>query len=307
MEDSEYELNNNQKTLLLTVFIVSCSISVLMSLLIFIFYLLYSKVQKNFASQLIITIAIMDFFTWGLRIVSSSYSLTHDFETYEEIAPPICVLSGFLFSFLNLIVFFSVLVIGYCLYSDFVFSRDISPQRHKMFAFIFFSACILSIIPFFTSSYGKIDDVKCWLVDYWERIFTFYFPLWVIILIDCYFIVKVILKLRHMQIEPHIKNKLIFKFALFPLLMFISWAPSSIRRATDSPNFQLEVFMYAVMPLQGVFNPLAYGLINSEVKDKIIAFFTCDCRKLRRNTQNSCQEIILNEANNNTHCNSIND
>lgn len=267
--------------MLLSVFISSCSISVFMSLSIFIFNLIYSNIRNNLACQLILTISLMDFFTWGLRIISSAYSLSHNFETYEELSIPICILSGFLFSFLNLIVFFSVLVIGYCLYSEFVFSKDISQERHKAFVFIFFNSMTLSIIPFFTHSYGKIDEVKCWLVDYWERIFTFYFPLWAIILIEFYFIIRVIFKLWTLNLEPKIQRKLILKFSLFPILMFISWAPSSIRRASDSPNFTLEVVMYAFMPLQGFFNPLAYGLINSEVEEKVLAFLKCPCRKMK--------------------------
>ena len=293
-ENGAHFLDNNQKVILLTTFIISCALSVIMSLLIFVFYILYSSIRKNFASQLIITISLMDFFTWGLRLISSIYTLSNNFKTYEESSHFICTLSGFLFSFFNLIVFFAVLIIGFSLFLQFNYSMDISSKRKYIFAFIFIISFILSCIPLITDSYGKIDDVKCWIMDYWNRIFTFYIILWIIFIIDFVLIIKVILKLRRMKIDSNIQKKLIWKFALFPILMFISWAPSSIRRLMDTHNFGLEVFMYAAMPLQGVFNPIAYGLINSDVKEKILSFFRCDWEKLKlKNRRES--PIIMKE------------
>ena len=279
-DDGHVMTNPTDKTNILYISLAFCTLSVFMSLLILVFYALYSSFRKNFASQLIVTISLMDLISWGVLIISSIFSLTHDMKTYEEYSHPICVLNGFLFSFLNLVVFFSVLIIGYSLFSEFIYSYDISQKRHTMFAFIFISSFILSIIPLFNDEYGKVDDVKCWIVNYWERIFLFYVPLWLITIIDFVLMLKVIRKLQGINVQDNMKRKLILKFALFPILMFVSWAPSSVKRVWDVDNMILEGIMYAMMPMQGVFNPLAYGLINSDVKEKILAFLLCQWKDL---------------------------
>lgn len=289
---------------ILIFFIISCSLSVFMSFLIVILYFKYASIKKNMAAQLIITMSILDIFTWFFRIIAAVYKLSTN-ETYEETNHSLCVFFGFLWSFFNLITFFIVFTIGFGVYYGYKYKSDLEKHKKTLYFIIFILALVLSCIPFFSSSYGEIDHVKCWIDDYNLRIFTFYLPLWLVFLFNCYFIGYVILKLRLMPIDTSVQRKLILKFSLFPLLMFLAWFPSSIRRSSNSDNFALELFMYIMMPLQGVFNPIAYGLINEDVEKKMKEFFFCQCEKEKNdNVENSSNtDISIAERNSNNHLN----
>ena len=55
--------------------------------------------------------------------------------------------------------------------------------------------------------------------------------------------------------------------------MIICWIPGMIQKTFDFENILLKGITYFMMPLQGVFIPLIYGLVNKDVKQKFIAFF----------------------------------
>ena len=293
--------DDDKKTALMIVLIVSAFISVCMSTLIFVFYFLFSSFRKNFSSQLIIAISFLDILTWSLRIISSIYSLANDFETFENTAPIICQVFGFFFSFVNLMTFLLVLVIGISLYVDFVYSINLGSKKCLIYFLVFLIAFILATLDLCLGAYQNIPhDVKCWIRDYELRLLTFYSVLWIVFILDLFFMGAIIWKLKKMPINTEMQRKLALKFSLFPLAMFITWAPSSIRRIINDNSFGFEVFIYFITPLQGFLNGLAYGMINKHVKQKLIAFFTCDCMNLKKDcikqlieTQSLNSEIIV--------------
>lgn len=281
------------------IFLVSCSLSVFMSSLISFFYFKYGTIKKSFPAQLIVSMAVLDAFTWSFRIIAAIYKLKTN-NTFEEKGSFLCSFFGFLWSFFNLITFFIVLLIAIGIYSASYHGTQISRHKKKCLIFLISPPLILSLIPFLNGTYGEIDEIKCWINEYYTRIFTFYFPLWVIIILNLIFIVLAIIKLRKLPISRSSQRKLAYKIALFPLLMLISWLPSSIRRTLDSDNLALELFMYFVMPLQGVFNPIAYGMINVKVEKKLKAFFFCRWYDLKESEtdMNDIADYLANYSNN---------
>ena len=292
----QFVIESGQKMALMIVLIFSSLLSVFTSLLITIFYLMYASFRKNFSSQLIVAISLLDTFTWTLRIISSIYSLTHDFKTFEDTAPAFCQAFGFLFSFMNLMTFFLVLVIGLSLYCDFLYSINLGSRKKLIYSIIFLLAFAISSIDLGLHAYEKIPgDIKCWIRDYSLRLLTFYMILWIVFLLDSYFMITIIRRLKKMPVNNEVKSKLILKFSLFPIFMLITWGPSSIRRIFGINYFPFEVFIYFITPLQGFLNALAYGMINSIVKEKLIAFFLCDWEKLAA-TKEVIDEKSLNKS-----------
>lgn len=243
--------------------------------------------------------AMLDAFTWSFRIIAAVYKLKTN-KTFEEEGSFLCSFFGFLWSFFNLITFLIVLLIAFGIYSASYYGTQISRHKKKCIAFLIVPSLILSLIPFLNGTYGEIDEIKCWINEFYTRIFTFYLPLWIIMILNFFFIVSAIIKLRKLPINKSSQRKLAYKIALFPLLMLISWLPSSIRRTLNSDNLALEFFMYFAMPLQGVFNPIAYAMINVKVERKLKAFFLCRCYDLKETgmDMNDTADYLANYSNN---------
>lgn len=302
-KDLTSEMDASKQMALMITLIFSSSLSVFMSTLIFIFYVLFSSFRKSFSSQLIISISVLDIITWTLRIISSAYSLAHDFETFENSAPAACQIFGFLFSFLNLMTFFLVLTIGVSLFLDFFYAINLEKYKKTIFFLVFLVAFIIAFIDVLLDAYGKvINDVKCWINDYKVRILTFYIVLWFVFLVDCILMGAIIYRLKKVAINTEVQTKLIWKFSLFPLFMLITWGPTSIRRLLNTNYYPFELFIYFITPLQGFFNAFAYGLINKDVKAKLFAFFICRWDQLKTsNSINSLESEVCEDLNQNIH------
>lgn len=297
------ETDTSKGMALMITLIFSSSLSVFMSTVIFIFYLLYSSFRKSFSSQLIISISILDIITWTLRIISSAYSLAHDFETFEDSAPAACQIFGFLFSFLNLMTFFLVLTIGISLFLDFFYAINLEKKKKTIFFLVFMVAFIIAFIDILIDGYGKVNhDVKCWINDYKIRLLTFYIVIWLVFLVDFILMAAIIYRLKKVAINTEVQTKLIWKFSLFPLFMLITWGPTSIRRLLNTNYYPFELFIYFITPLQGFFNAFAYGLINRDVKAKLFAFFICRWDQLKLSSSiNNIEEEICDELNQSIH------
>lgn len=267
-------MSENQKELLY-IFITTCSLSVFMSSLVTIMYFKYGAVTKNFPAQLIMAMSILDVLVWFPRIISSIYKLQTG-ENLEEGERNICIIFGFTFIFFSLITFFITLMISFGIYSSVVHKIIIANHKKTCIFIIIILPLIFSTIPFTTNSYGEIDDIKCSITNYFERVTTFFVVLWIIFFLNAFFIISTIVKLKRPPYKEESVQRIVYKIALFPLFMFVSWAPSSIYRILQSDNLFLGVLTYLLVPLQGVFNPIAYGLINEKIEKIAKKIFCCN-------------------------------
>lgn len=267
------------ENLIIFIDLATCSLSVFMSSFLAFLYFKYASIKNSFPSQLIVAMAILDVITWTIRIIATIFRIIAG-ATFEVKERNICVLSGFLFSFLNLITFFIILFISFGIYSQSHLSINISNFKRICSSLIIFPSLILAVVPVFTQSYGELDHIKCWIKDRTILIITFYIPLWCVFASTVFFIVSAIFKLKRLPINSHFTSKLIYKISLFPLIMFICWTPSSIYRVLNSDTVYLEILTYVLVPLQGVLNPIAYGLINEKIEKKMKAFFGWNCNEM---------------------------
>lgn len=284
VQSSKYE------NLIICIDLATCSLSVFMSSFLTFLYFKYTSIKKSFPCQLIVTMAILDVITWTIRIIATIYRINVGM-TFEVKERNLCILSGFLFSFINLITFLIILVISFGIYSQSHLSINISNFKMTCTSLIIFPSFILSIIPIFTQSYGEIDHIKCWIKDRTILLITFYVPLWLVFVSTAFFILSAIFKLKRLPINFLSEKKLIYKISLFPIIMFICWTPSSIYRVLNSDFIYLEILTYMVVPLQGVLNPIAFGLINERIEKKMKAFFCCNCTEMNDNITDGENEI----------------
>ena len=77
------------------------------------------------------------------------------------------------------------------------------------------------------------------------------------------------------------------RFSWFPFIMMICYFLSSIRRIIQAftahdGGFGLTIAMYILMPLQGLFNTIVYGMFEECVRVRIRAFMRCDWEEIQR-------------------------
>jgi hypothetical protein len=264
---------SENENLLLYIFVTTCSLSVIMSSMLSILYFKYGSLKKNFPAQLIITMSLLEILIWSPRIISSIYKLQTG-DNMEVGQKEVCVIFGFTFIFFNMINFFITLVISFGIYSSVLHNIIIAKHKKICIGIIILFPLLFSLIPFITESYGQIDDIKCSITNYPERLACFFVILWIIFILNAFFIISTIIRLKK---RPYNKafHRIVYKIALFPLFMFIAWAPSSIYRILELDNLILGVLTYLLVPLQGFFNPIAYGLINEKIEKKIKKFIGC--------------------------------
>ena len=287
-------------------------ISVASSGIVVFFYLAYRRMRREFLSTLIFLLAVLDILCWGNIIITSSYYLNQQ-KDFSNASPGFCVFLAFFWSFSELLNYSVTLLITVALYLALMRHVDPALYKNKMLISIFIVCLVLSLIPFMVASneqdssisYGPVDDVKCWITHKDLRIYCFYVPLWLIIVVNCSVMI-IFMKGLNLEVFNQLHDQYHTRFTMFPLIMMICYFISSIRRiiqaaANDEKagGFGLELAMYIFMPLQGLFNTIVYGLFEEFIKVRISAFLRCDCGKLKELEMEAENEILQENQNNN--------
>lgn len=165
-------------------------------------------------------------------------------------------------------------------------------------------ACLALI--FSTGVYGQAGG-GCWIrnsaLGSALRFLTFYVPLWLVVVYSswvywnatdimerllaeqdaAYASGEAVENSRRAEMEH--EQRSLKRLLVFPLLLVLCWAPSSIRRIIDifEPDFSVSVLDYlssAVWPLQGLLNAVFYGATPA-VRDAVFGRLEHSTRKLR--------------------------
>ena len=286
--------NSEKENLTIASILLTCSIiSVTSSAIVVFFYVSYRRMRREFLSTMIFLLAVLDIFMWGVIIITSSYYINtnHDLSYY----PNLCVFLAFFWSLSALLNYSVTLLITIALYLALIKNIDPVIYNRKMFIVVFITCLILALIPFMVpnddrgsdTSYGPVDQVKCWITHEQLRIYCFYVPLWVIIIVNlCVFII--FKRGLNLEVFNTLHDRYQTRFTMFPLIMMVCYIISSVRRiiqAITDNNYDggvvLEIFMYILMPLQGLFNTIVYGMFEEFIRVRIIAFMKCDCKALQ--------------------------
>lgn len=303
------ELSKDDIRTLLIVFLCTSTLAVFSQLFILIFYLIFInlKLPKHFPFRLIVLLAISDIAIWGQRIVTNIEKLASGY-TSNEYSHELCIFEGFMDNFFTLMNILTTFAISFCLMLEVNFKINTQVYEKYFYIFIFLYSFIFSLIPIIKNAYGVNDNIRCSITRLDKDLYRyigFYIHLWLIFILNCICLVIILCELKNLG-QKTLKN--VKKLIGLPIIMLIFWIEPSIRLIInkDYDSYTLVLLQFILMPMHGFANAIAYGLVNSLVKQKIVAFFKCDFKdfflkkneedldKINKNNNNFNEEIMQN-------------
>lgn len=258
-------------------FLISCSLSVICTGLFLIFFLRYGKLKDNFASQLILVLAISDLICWAQCFITILYVLISGTPA-NEFNEGICIYIGYIVNLSALVILITVFLISFSIYLSTVKNICITKYQVRIWLISAGIALILSFLPFIFSAYGPVDSVLCWVVSKQVKFYSYYFLILLIFFIDYFCIVRALAVINRLPLQYQVKVKLRRHLIFFPLVFIFSFSAGLINSIIsvllpDLDIFWLEVLDYILEPLDGILNPIAYMLINEKMMKGIRRFF----------------------------------
>jgi hypothetical protein len=140
----------------------------------------------------------------------------------------------------------------------------------------------------FTQTYGP-SGVFCWIATQANTPGTksltiiYYIFTWSIILLNSFFVIKLILQLRdELKCEKELVDKYTRKLRLYPLVQIVSYIPCTINRiynlSSGGDNFYLMMSQIILDSLTGLMFSFVYGF-NASVKKNLSECCTLLCCK----------------------------
>lgn len=248
----------------------------------------------------------IDILSWCNIIITAAYYLIHE-NPISCASIDFCIFMAWVWSFSELLNFGVTLLISISLYLALMKNVDPTIYKKHMLGILFVVALILSFIPFWVHangdvkgnliwdndeklqamSYGPVDFFKCWITNRRLRILAFYVPMWLVILLNI-IIMVIFMRGIHTEIYTEFHDRYQTRFTMFPLIMTVCYVFSSIRRimqdysGQDETPAAVDVLMYILMPLQGLFNTIVFGMFEEFIRVRMIAFLTCNQKALNQ-------------------------
>ena len=300
MSSSDTENSLDVNTQAITVlYLISSVISVLFSFISIFLYMKYATLTHNYAAKLIVLLSIADICGWTPGIITSIETLVTQ-ETQNKFNGASCVFLAVWKTFFNNMTNVCVLLIGFFLFLNVYCQKNPNSFQKLAYILAFILTAVLTAIPGIVNMYGDVDGSTCWIQGYYMRLGVFYIPLIVILIVDFILIYLTNRKIKTLDLMADYQRNLIAKFISFPIIMLICWGPGTLKRIIDiyveNPDnlLFLKYMMYILMPLQGVFNPLAYLFINDTLRYKIMAHFKMEDNNVSINREID-GEALLND------------
>lgn len=288
-------------------------ISIIFCLLICVFYGKYGHMKINFQAKLIFFVAFIDMISaLSSMIPSLVYVITYDnIFTYSE---ALSYFFGVLRVFSEFLEFFTTTLITYSLHLAINKNFDVIKNEKKYFIILFTFPIILTLIPVFVEigtgkpAYGEADQINCWLLNEYCRIFVFFLTWLVLTLLNLYYIYKI----KHGLREPMYQDKNFSKKLIYiPIILFICYIFNFVRRILNNLNdldgdtfdpLVVVYFMFICMPLLGFFNSIVLGSIDDGVRERIKALFLCDMQKFQEIDEEHKKVLLLMEEDTSFRC-----
>jgi len=257
----------DQNAALSAVRVVGSTVSMIGSGFIILMYLAYTDLRK-FAFRLVAMLSVCDLIL-GFGIYLGDGTVDNS----------LCRFQAFIIQFGSMGGVFWTAVIAYSIREVVL----VQPRNDRIednmscyHAFVWTTAFISSILPFFTNSYGNADG-WCWISKYGDhetaswgtfwRMTCFYIPLWVTI-----FFIIVVYRRTLRVLDRSAEN--FRRMRWYPLVLIIIYFFATVDRVWQlfgTPNYELCVFRVFFASLAGFFNAFIYGWTPA-VQDK---FRTC--------------------------------
>lgn len=266
----------DETEIIVIIFLIISIIAVLFQLFVCYFYIRYVNLlsKDNYPFRLIFILSFCDILVWAMRIESNLIKLSTGTTMYK-INEPLCVFAGFAWNFLILLNVIMTFLISLSLFLKML---NIDPRKYEIhfYFFSFIYAILFSCVPFFDDiGYGEVDQIKCWVTHDSYRFASFYSHLWIIFILNIIFLCYFFHFLKRKKVFCPEVYALTKKLIFFPIIMGICWTEPSLRRICILANydsFTLKLLQYIFMPCQGIANAFVYGLVNEDVKIKMMKF-----------------------------------
>lgn len=97
----------------------------------------------------------------------------------------------------------------------------------------------VTLLPLTTNAYGKTDDESSWCfitdrtdspswgILVWD-LCSFYIWIWIVVLVNIYFVSNVLYKLKKMEKIDSILRAQVGKLCLYPIAAIICWTPATV-------------------------------------------------------------------------------
>ncbi|OMJ80129.1 hypothetical protein SteCoe_19670 [Stentor coeruleus] len=202
---------------------------------------------------------------------------------YASIPQDICSATAFFYVFSCFETNYWSLIIAYTIYQVLVKKNFNVESKYKILIwFGLGSGILLSIIPIFFDSYGKIY-LGCSLVQSFQgeifKLLIIYIPGLTIACINTSIFVKVYFVLKNNENEiQELEEINAEKLFYYPAILLLCLFPGMVMRIVEFARFnfiELTFLAYTTWGLQGFFNALAYSL-SKPVKEYISE---CFCKK----------------------------
>ena len=253
--------------------LICCVLSVFFTSVAIYFYIKYGDLRKNFSAQLVFILALSDLLCWIQVTISDAYLLGSG-KTSASIEYHVCIMLGFFSNFTSVVTLATVFFISFLIYLNVVWFIPIERYRLVFVSSTAIFVLILSFLPLFMHSYGPTDDILCWINGPNMVFYGYYLIILIVFMIDFYCIAHCLYKIHIIPFPNQIRSKLRRHITFFPIILLGSWSAGLVNSFLGILNVDINseviniisLLDYILEPLEGVFNPIAYMMINEKVK-----------------------------------------
>ena len=286
------DLSSHEETLVMDITIASCTLSLLGSLFIIVFFLAFEELRR-FAHRLICYLAIAEFF-WAGSFLLGPLRDSDGMCPFQSV----------------LITYFGLTVVLWTICISFALSRCIShptvnmeDYERRYLLICYCSPLVVAAIPLATGSYGETIG-WCWIskhsgpsVSFMWELLLFYGPLWVAFAVNSYYSFTVHRISRGLIVsgamegeEKQDRLKFLKNLKWIPLSLIGCWMLATLDRLyllahPDAPSFTLTLLHYGVGCLHGLVICVIYllnPLVSRTVKHSCFPYLVTKSTEMRR-------------------------
>lgn len=250
------------------IYLVLCVFSVSISFFPLYFGFKNSSQRTFYAGKIIVFLSIFDIFAWIPGIITSALVLD-DSNLNDLKESPLCVALGFIRALSNMFTAFLILIMGIFLSYHIVSEKSPIFLEKYLYGFFFVLAVLFTSSPFMfdDEGYGNLDAFTCSVKKEIFKIYSFYYPCLIIMLIDLLILSLAIKKIWTYDLELKAKLRISFKIMVFLLILIVCWFPWTFIRIyykdkITTLDHRIITTAYVLMPVQGILNPIAFYFLN---------------------------------------------
>ncbi|OMJ77238.1 hypothetical protein SteCoe_23236 [Stentor coeruleus] len=273
-------LRDSERLTIYYINVVSNSLSILGNIFICAVYFKFQNL-RTFPFKLVLILSIFDILN-SIGFLIPTYS--------SEDSDLTCKIQSLVLNFSTLASVLWAVIIAFCLYYIIVKSRLYIENYIKYYIGSVVIICsIVSAVPFITDTYGATAG-WCWILQtgkydgaFYERYFSFFIPLWLLIIISVVLYILISRRLSQSDDSDNTRSAFNKKLKFYPMILILCFLPFTIKGVLE--HFRVDFVMkndyYFTMVtatfrgFYGLLNAFVYGFTN-KVRKTLAAYFKGD-------------------------------